>query len=244
MIIVGSEDWPKRLPQSPTSASATPSLHLLLSFAFLFLTPPPPPPTPSVEMVRPSRSKQALITPSEGIVWGTAHSVWRGPRRGTWEQEIDAAGVWGAVAPSGKCTAPADGVSLSTLGKCVKDGERRRSCGWTNLQWSGALGSLVCDNTTEFQLEFQVRSELISRSWQREIESWSSSPNHQGKNHSHFSSSYKIKMWRCFWSSWKRTKIEKILWFKMLQRFGILFNTRSKMERNIFVFYLGRFLIN
>lgn len=32
----------------------------------------------------------------------------------------------GVMAPYGMCTAPADGVSVSTLGKCVKDSERRR----------------------------------------------------------------------------------------------------------------------
>ena len=38
------------------------------------------------------------------------------------------------MAPYGTCTAPADGVSVSTLGKCVKDSERRR--------W--ALGETCC----------------------------------------------------------------------------------------------------
>lgn len=81
---------------------------------------------PSGEMVWPFWSKQALITPWEGIVRGTAQGIWKGPHKGTWDLEIDAAGERGVTAPNGKCTAPADGVSLSTLGKCVKDSERRR----------------------------------------------------------------------------------------------------------------------
>lgn len=121
------------ISQSPIHTSAL-SLFSLLFFSphFFFYSPH----LPSGEMVWPFWSKQALITPWEGIVWGTAHSIWRGPHRGTWEQEIDAVGVRGVTAPYGTCTAPADGVSVSTLGKCVKDSEKRRwdfGLGWNTL---------------------------------------------------------------------------------------------------------------
>lgn len=114
------------------SQSLLPPSPSPLSFPFF----PPFSSLPSGDMAWPLWSKQALITPWEGIVWGTAHGVWRGPHRGTWEQEIDAVGVRGVTAPYGMCTAPADGVSVSTLGKCVKDSERRRwdfGSGWNPL---------------------------------------------------------------------------------------------------------------
>lgn len=115
---------------STTTSRSLPSIHLFHSpsfplshsFFFCFYSPH----LPSGEMVWPFWSKQALITPWEGIVQGTAQGIWRGPHRGTWDQEIDAVGVRGVTALKGMCTPPADGVSVSTLGKCVKDSERRR----------------------------------------------------------------------------------------------------------------------
>lgn len=98
-------------------------LHsLFLTPSFSFSTAPASHPG---EMVWPFWSKQALITPWEGSVRGTAQGIWRGPHRGTWDQEIDAVGVQSVMAPYGKSTAPADEVSVSTLGKCVKDSGRR-----------------------------------------------------------------------------------------------------------------------
>lgn len=94
-------------------------------------------------MVWPFWSKQTLITSWEGIVWGTAQGIWKGPHKVTWDWEIDAGGVVGVMAPYGMCTAPADGVSVSTLGKCVKDSERRRwdfGYGWKMLLQTGAVG--------------------------------------------------------------------------------------------------------
>lgn len=56
----------------------------------------------------------------------------KGPHRGTRDQEIDAGGLQGVLPPYGMSTAPADGASKSTLGKCVKDSERRR---WDFGSW-------------------------------------------------------------------------------------------------------------
>lgn len=107
-------------------------LHFLLFFSYR-------PHLPSGGMVWPFRSKQALITPWEGIVWGTAQGIWKRPHRGTQDQEIDAARALGVMAPYGMCTAPADGVSVSTLGKCVKDGERGRWEECAAVNWSSGL---------------------------------------------------------------------------------------------------------
>lgn len=110
---------------STAASHSLPSVHLFhppsfpLSYSFFFFSYSPH--LPSGEMVWPFWSKQALITPWEGIVRGTAQGIWRGPHRGTGDREIDAVGVRGVMAPYGMCTAPADGVSVSTLGKCVKD---------------------------------------------------------------------------------------------------------------------------
>lgn len=117
-LLLTSAQRPDSLGIYSTAAShSLPSIHLFhprsfpLSFSFFFLFYSPH--LPSGEMVWPFWSKQALITPWEGIVQGTAQGIWRGPHRGTWDQEIDAVGVQGVMPPYGMCTAPADGVSVS-----------------------------------------------------------------------------------------------------------------------------------